>query len=151
MLEKKRKNNLKKKIVFIDTSAIAAITNKNDEKHVLADKVYKKLLKFKFNFILTNFVIAETHALLLSINFQIATDWLFNSAYKDFNVYRPEEHIEIEAVNEIKKYQDKDFSLTDMLSFLTMDKAGVQYYFAYDKHFKQIGRFLDVSVFLKSN
>lgn len=152
MLGRKQKNNLKRNVVFIDTSAITAILNKKDNNHKLANRVYKKLQQFNFYFVLTNFVIAETHAtILLRTNIKIATDWLTNSAYKDFNVFRPEEDVEKKAVEEINKYQDKDFSLTDMLSFLIMDKVGIQYYFAYDEHFEQIGKFSNVSACLRSN
>jgi len=142
-----------KSIVFVDTSAIAAVANGNDQDHNSALRIYKKLQELQFYFVVTNFVIAETHAILLQRvkNIEEARTWLVNSAYKDFGVFKPEKDMEMEAVKEIDKYKDKDFSLTDMLSFLVMEKIGIKYYFAYDKHFAQIGLFDDVSVFLNKS
>lgn len=131
--------------VFVDSSAILAIINNNDQDHNQADNIYKKLFNKKYYFVLTNFAIAETHALLLSKmnNIQVARDWLSNS-YKEFNILRPEEDMEFEAIKELNKYQDKDYSFTDMLSFLAMEKSGIQYFFSFDKHFRQIGKFQNI-------
>ncbi len=136
------------KSVFFDTSAIAAIINKNDNNHKESLRILKKIEQKYFN-IISNFVIAETHALLLSRlnDIKIATEWL-NNAYNDFNVIRPEENIEKEAIKCIIKFKDKDYSFTDMLSFLIMEKLNVKYYFAFDKHFKQIGKFENIKKIL---
>jgi len=144
--QKIRQNN--KSIVFVDTSAIAAVVNGNDKHHNSALRIYKKLQRPQFYLLVTNFVIAETHALLLKKgNINIAREWLMRSAYKDFSVHRPEEDMEMEAVKRIDKYKDKDFSLTDMLSFLVMEKIGIKYYFAYDRHFAQIGLFNNIAAY----
>jgi len=150
MLTQNQKNKPdNKSIVFVDTSAIGGIMDKNDEHHTLALKAYKRLQKLNFYFVVTNFIIAETHALLLKVgNINIAREWLVKSAYKDFSVLRPGKDMEMEAVGKIDKYKDKDFSLTDMLSFLVMEKFGIKYYFAYDEHFGQIGLFNDISITL---
>jgi predicted nucleic acid-binding protein len=38
-----------------------------------------------------------------------------------------------------QRHQDKDYSLTDCISFLVMQKLGIQRAFAFDRHFVQAG------------
>lgn len=132
-------------VVFIDTSAILALMSSTDSDHKEAELIYKKIAT-EYKLILTNFVIAETHALILSRmkNIKIASQWLSESAYKEFNVIRPEKDVELEAIKQINKYNDKDYSLTDMLSFLTMEKLEIKYFFSFDRHFTQISKFADI-------
>lgn len=133
--------------VFIDTSAIIALLNKKDENHERAKRIYYFLLSINPRIIITNFVIAETHVGLLSKASEIAKQWL-TSAYEDYNVIRPNENFELKAVDEINKYSDKRFSLTDMLSFLVMQDMNIQYFFSFDKNFRQIGWFSDIKKIL---
>ena len=131
---------------FVDTSALVALISEKDEKRRSAIEINKLILglEFKPELVVTNFIVAEVHAMLLR-DTALANDWLVNSAYQDFTVFRPDEEMETRARSEIKKYDDKDFSYADMLSFLTMEALGIKYYFAFDTHFAQIGKFKDVA------
>ena len=59
-------SHLASRVVFVDTSAIAAVLNESDQHHAGAVRGYKALIEKGYSRILTNFVIAETHALLLN-------------------------------------------------------------------------------------
>ncbi|HVF69911.1 MAG TPA: PIN domain-containing protein [Xanthomonadales bacterium] len=140
-------------IIFIDTSAIAAIMNKNDQFHKKAITFYNKILEAEYSLVLTNFIIAETHALLLknTHDSSLGLKWLGEAAYQAFHVIRPDETDEKEAIKLLTKYDDKAWSLTDALSFRIMEKFSIAYYFSFDGDFKQIGKFLDITDYLDKN
>ena len=140
-------------IIFIDTSAIAAIMNKNDQFHKKAVSFYTKILDEEYSLVLTNFIIAETHALLLKSTHDgsLGLKWLGEVAYQAFHIIRPDESDEKEGIKLLTKYDDKIWSFTDSLSFRTMEKFSIEYYFSFDKDFKQIGKFLDITEYLDKN
>jgi predicted nucleic acid-binding protein len=39
----------------------------------------------------------------------------------------------------IYRYHDKDFSFTDAISFIVMDRLGLKLTFTFDRHFAQYG------------
>ena len=88
------------RVVFVDTSAIAAVLNEGDQYHTQAVRGYKALVAKGYSRVLTNFVIAETHALLLNTthNTALGLKWLREIAYTDFTVIRPSKIEEEEAV-----------------------------------------------------
>jgi predicted nucleic acid-binding protein len=71
------------RVVFVDTSAIAAVLNESDQYHSQAIQGYKALIDNGYSRVLTNFVIAETHALLLKNtgNIALGLRWLSEVAY----------------------------------------------------------------------
>src|SRR3989338_435593 len=87
-------------IVFVDTSAIAAVMNETDQNHQKAARLYKQIVEEGYSLVITNFVIAETHALILNTthNIPLGLQWLNNVAYKDFTVVRPGKNEEDEAL-----------------------------------------------------
>jgi len=137
--------------VFLDTSAIAAILNEDDPLHEKAIVYYKKMIADGYSFIITNFIIAETHVLLLKNTHSIAIglQWLEEVAYQAFTVIRPHKEDEEQAIQLLKKYHDKAWSFTDALSFSIMEKLQIPYYFSFDDDFKQIGKFIDITRYIK--
>lgn len=140
-------------IIFIDTSAIAAVMNKSDQFHKKAVTFYERIIKERYSLVLTNFVVAETHALLLknTHNIPLGLKWLNKVAYDAFHVIRPNERDEQEAIRLIAVYVDKQISLVDALSFCIMEKFSIKYYFSFDYDFRQIGKFLDITEYLDKN
>lgn len=53
------------RLIFVDTSGIVAAMNAKDRNHEKAKAVIKKLAAERFALVVTNYVRAETHALLL--------------------------------------------------------------------------------------
>jgi len=141
----------KDNIVFVDTSAIAAVMNKTDINHKKAIQVYKSILEKRFSKIITNFVIAETHALLLNKtnNIKLGLHWLQENAYNNYYVIRITKTDEEDAVRLLSKHFDKQWSMVDALSFTIMEKLDIAYYFSFDKDFRQTGKFLDIAQYLE--
>jgi predicted nucleic acid-binding protein len=137
-------------VVFVDTSAIAAVMNEGDQYHKEAVRGYKALIAKGYSRVLTNFVIAETHALLLNTthNPALGLTWLREVAYTDFTVIRPSKTEEKEAVQLLTNHRDKLWSLVDALSFTIMEKLTIPYYFSFDEDFRQTGKFVDVTRYL---
>jgi predicted nucleic acid-binding protein len=87
--------------------------------------------------LLTNFIVAETHALLLSrLGAEIARDWLVGQIWP---IERIAPQDEGKAREIIQKYADKTFSYTDATSFAVMERLGIEETFAFDPHFRQYG------------
>lgn len=122
---------------MVDTSAIYALLDKSDDMHDKAKTCLYQLAKNKNSIVITNFIVAECHALLAGrLNPEIARTWLKQLYWP---VERIAEEDEIKALNIILSYQDKTFSYTDATTFAVMERLGINNIFAFDKHFAQYG------------
>lgn len=90
--------------------------------------------------ILSCFIVAETHALLLSrAGRRVAATTLAEIDRDDITVIRVREADEQRAREIIYQCDDKDFSLTDATSFAVMERLHIVHAFAFDHHFTQFG------------
>ncbi len=133
------------KTVFLDTSGIVAAINSRDAYHEKARQIFYKLAEEKTILLITNYIRAETHALLLhragrksalkagrksALNFLEDHSWLVEWVLPDD---------EKNAVSLLYEYGDKDFSLTDATSFVVMKRLGIKEAVFFDRHFRQFG------------
>jgi predicted nucleic acid-binding protein len=126
--------------VFVDTSAYFALTDSRDENHEVAVQIIHQLVRERVELLTTNFVVAETHALLLNrIGYTTALQVVEELSQSQTRIYRVREAEERKALEMIKTYADKEFSLVDAISFATMDRFHVRQAFAFDHHFAQYG------------
>jgi uncharacterized protein len=88
----------------------------------------------------TNFILAEIHALLLSrLGRSIAARFLTEIDGSSITVVRVGVRDEQRAREIITQYVDKDFSLTDAVSFAVMERLHITQAFVFDHHFAQFG------------
>jgi predicted nucleic acid-binding protein len=88
----------------------------------------------------TNFVLAETHALLLTrLNRFVAARFLDETEDMPVTMVRVTEEDEQRARAIIRQYDDKDFSLTDATSFAVMERLAISQAFTLDRNFAQYG------------
>lgn len=88
----------------------------------------------------TNFVVAETHALLLvREGRRIALQFLRSLNGSNVSLVRVTAADEAAAVAIIEQYDDKDFSYTDASSFAITRRFGVEEALSFDRHFAQFG------------
>ncbi len=126
--------------VFVDTGAYFALTFTGDENHRAARRLYDRLTIEHRQLVTTNFVLAETHALLLTrLNRTIALRVLESIDRSSTRIVRVSAVDERLAREILRRYQDKDFSLTDATSFVVMERLGLRTAFAFDRHFAQYG------------
>ncbi len=127
--------------VFIDSAAWLALVNKNDEFHEKAKEVRGNLFKEKVSFVTTNQIIIEVANTLSKLRFKKAVVKLIESIEKskDINVIFIDEEIYTQSWERYKDRDDKEWSLTDCISFIIMEDEGIQRAFTTDHHFEQAG------------
>lgn len=123
--------------VIIDTSAIYALLDRSDVNHLRAVELLKKMRSEGRVVTLTNFIVAETHALILArLGSGLARDWLKGLRWP---IERATPEDEERAKEIILTYKDKAFSYTDATTFAVMERTGIKVAFAFDRHFVQFG------------
>ena len=123
--------------VLVDTSAVYALIDRHDLNHRAARRTLEGIKKRRLDPLLTNFVVAESHALLLSrVDAAIARRWLVANVWQ---VERVTEADEDRARAVVAQFVDKTFSYTDATSFGVMERLGIKSAFAFDGHFGQYG------------
>ncbi len=126
--------------MFIDTSAYFALINENDFSHAQAREIANRLLVARKRLFTSNFVIAETHALVLrklgrDTAFRVLTELDQSNA----TIVRVSAVDERRAREIIARFIDKTYSLTDATSFAIMDRLKIGQAFSLDDHFAHYG------------
>ena len=133
------------KQVFVDSGAFFALQVAQDASHAAAAEVFTRARNERWGLSTTNAVVIETYALLLSrtrtgraaaISFLDAVD------ESPLHVERIRPIDERLAVTLLRSHADKTYSLCDALSFVVMERLGISEAVAYDRHFREYGRFL---------
>ena len=123
--------------ILVDASAVFALVDSSDHWHSAAKAELDNLRKARSEPLLTNFIVAECHALLLArLGSQLARNWLTNNAWP---VQRIMSEDEAKAISIISQYTDKTFSYTDATSFALMERLRIRKAFAFEPHFRQHG------------
>ncbi|MBI2998263.1 MAG: PIN domain-containing protein [Deltaproteobacteria bacterium] len=127
------------KAVFVDTGAFYAAINQKDDNHREARVLFNRAVEEQWRLITSNFVVAETHALILTrMRRDLATAWLRSIPASIIRVSRADEE---KAKRIIFGYRDKEFSYCDATSFALVERLRVKEAMAFDAHFEQYGRF----------
>ena len=126
--------------LFVDTSAYFALADRRDENHEAAVHLIHQLIKEPTQFLTTNYIVAETHTLLLNrIGYTTALRVIEELYKSQTRIYRVGAAEERKAIEIIRMYADKEFSLVDATSFATMERFHLTQAFAFDHHFAQYG------------
>ena len=126
--------------VFVDTSAYFALTDRRDNNHALAEATARRFTQEGAELYTTNFIMAETHALLLNrIGRDIAAQVLERLYASETRILRATESDERRAREIIAQHRDKDYSFADAISFVVMQRPHLQHVWTYDQHFSQFG------------
>lgn len=124
--------------VLWDSSAILALLDANDADHARAVAVARDIASERRPSFITNYVEAETHALLLrKIGRGIAREWLLTGGLSVVPAVSAEEQ---RAREILARHTDKDWTLCDAISFAVLDARHVTRAFTFDHHFRQYGR-----------
>jgi predicted nucleic acid-binding protein len=125
---------------FTDTSAYVALADPRDANHRPARDSLEQLSGMRWQLFTTEFIVAETHALLLSRRGRaIAARILAEIDHSTTTLVPITDGDHQRARQLITAYDDKDFSLTDALSFAVMDRLEIASAFSFDRHFAQYG------------
>lgn len=131
---------LSPRLALVDTGAYFALSDTKETRHPLARTVFERLTKERWRLYTTNFIIAETHALLLTrLGYQAALRFMERVDSSSIAIIRVTEDDERRAREIIRQYNDKKFSFTDATSFVVMARLGIPYAFTFDRNFTQYG------------
>lgn len=123
--------------ILVDTSAVFALVDRSDHFHSAAKAGLGRLRKARSEPLLTNFLVAECHALLLArLGAPLARKWLMGNVWP---IQRVTVDDEAQAMSIISQYTDKTFSYADATSFAVMERLAIRTAFAFDPHFRQYG------------
>ena len=125
-------------MIFLDTSAIYALADKADPNHVTAYGKFENLLKSGEAFLLHNYILLESTA-LLQARLGISSAILFLKDSKSFEVEWVDLDLHEEAEKELERIGKRGISLVDCTSFIVMRRRGVRKVFAFDPDFKDQG------------
>ena len=124
--------------VLWDSSAILALLDADDADHARAVAVARDIASERRPCFITNYVEAETHALLLrKLGRALARDWLLTGGLAVVRALPAEEQ---RAREILVRHTDKDWTLCDAISFAVLDGRRVARAFTFDHHFRQYGR-----------
>lgn len=124
--------------VFVDTSAYLALLAGNDQYHGHAAETFQVILRERAPQFTTNTVIIEAHALILStLGIKAGQAFLRSIDAGSTTIVRSRASDEERAREIIYRYDDKDFSLTDTISFAAMERLHIARAFTFDRHFAQ--------------
>lgn len=142
ILTEKGNMNGNRSVVFLDTSALKAVFDKDDEFHQKAISFWDKAKSEKIGFVTSNFILDEFYTLARShlgksAALQFHQD-LVESA-PQLKITRIVIKDEVKAWKYFEKLPDRRLSFTDCTSFAVMERAGLKEVFAFDKHFARAG------------
>ncbi len=120
---------------FGDSSFFFAVVDADDCWHNECVALLKELKSGGWNLVTTLLVLAETHALLVRrLGYSVALKWL-QTVLPHLTIVPVEPPDLDKALGILERYSDKDFSLTDAISFAVMERLGIKLALAVDRHF----------------
>lgn len=124
--------------VLWDSSAILAVLDQTDTFHAAAEPTTQALADARLPGVITNYILAEAHSLLLHrLGREVALRWLLQPGLDLVHVTSEQED---RALAILARYNDKNWSLCDAISFAFMEAHGIRDAFTYDRHFAQWGK-----------
>jgi len=125
-------------MIFLDTSGIYALADKADTNHRNAYSKFEAVLKSGETFLLHNYILMESAA-LLQARLGLPSAILFLKDAKSFEVEWVDPDLHEEAVRELERIGKRGVSLVDCMSFLVMRRKGLQKVLAFDPDFQDQG------------
>lgn len=126
------------KTVFADTSFYVALLDRRDQYH---EQVREFIKRFTARVVTTDWVLTEVGAHLAPAATRAWFGDLIDQLTNDDTVTIEAIHdpLHQEGVALYRKYRDKDWSVTDCISFVVMRRRGLQEALTHDHHFEQAG------------
>lgn len=132
--------------VFVDTGGFVALLVAEDQMHSRAEALFASASRERWALITTNAVVIETYSVLLArardgrraaVAFLDAVEASAHALVVE--PIRTDD--EINAATLVRTHEDKSYSLCDALSFVVMERLGITEAIAFDRHFREYGRF----------
>lgn len=125
--------------IFVDTSALYALLDRDDQMHRRAAETWERLLRDGSVVITTNYVVVETSALVQRRLGGDAVQALHTALLPLLSIEWIGEAVHSAAVQVLLGSARRKLSLVDCTSFPVMRAAGAGSAFCFDAHFRQQG------------
>ncbi|MCH7686559.1 MAG: type II toxin-antitoxin system VapC family toxin [Planctomycetes bacterium] len=127
--------------VFLDTSFAIALSVRSDQYHRRAVEVSTQLQQNGTLLVMTRAIVLEIGNALSKQAYRQAAVSILSSLEADPNVdiVSLSETLYLQALELFSKRPDKEWSLTDCISFVIMDQRGLKDALTADLHFQQAG------------
>jgi predicted nucleic acid-binding protein len=125
-------------MIFLDTSAIYAMADQADPQHGRAREWFQTLLEIGERVLTHNYVLVEATALIQS-RLGMAAALKFARDCRAFEIEWVDEATHEEAVHRLGRAGKRRVSLVDQVSFLVMQRRGVNVALAFDPDFELEG------------
>jgi predicted nucleic acid-binding protein len=126
-------------MIFVDTSALYAVLDRDDQNHPLAKSTWSSLLQADDVLIVTNYVVVETTALVQHRLGMEAFRVLCGDILPALDMQWIGEDEHRQAQNALLAADRRKVSLVDCSSFHVMRSRMVRTAFAFDPHFREQG------------
>ena len=128
-------------VAFVDSGYFIALESVRDEHHLTALQHWNAIPLRPLSYITTSYVFSEVVTFFNSRRqhgkAEQLGDLLLNSSY--IRLIHVDELLFRAGWEYMRRHQDKDYSLTDCISFVVMQTWDVSVAFAFDQHFRQAG------------
>ena len=124
----------------MDTSGFYSVAIPRDINFAVAQRIRARVTRDRAVLVTTTYGVAEAHALFLhraSRDAGVAFLQSFETSAVELIVPTPED--ESAAREIVYRYTDKEFSLTDAISFAVMQRLGILTAFTFDRDFERYG------------
>jgi predicted nucleic acid-binding protein len=124
-------------LIFLDTSAIVALSNRLDERHAEARALFDEV-RDPSELLTHNYVVVEAFS-LLHRRHGLRVALRFEEGLSVFDVVWVDRRLHEAAVKSLTRKGTKRSSLVDEISFLVMRERGIDTAFAFDSDFEREG------------
>ena len=125
--------------IFVDTSAIYAVLDRDDVNHAGADRSWRRLLEDGSDLLTTNYVLLEIGVLLQARIGLVALRTFHENIAPLLQIDWISEKQHDTAVATVLTADRKKLSVVDCVSFQSMREHGVRAAFCFDRHFREQG------------
>ncbi len=135
------------KRVFVNTSGFVALLLAEDRCHDSAEALFELAARDRWTLVTTNAIVIETYSVLLARaregrrNAIAFLDAITSDQSDTLRVERIRAEDEYEAGKLVRAHVDNAYSLCDALSFVVMQRLEIAEGIAFDRHFREYGRF----------
>ena len=124
---------------FVDTSALYAVLDRDDERHEAARKTWTRILSEDAPLLTSNYVLVESFALIQSRLGMEALRTFSDAVLPVIRLHWVSEEDHRTGAQAVLAADRRDLSLVDCVSFELMPELGIDRAFAFDAHFAQQG------------